>query len=319
MSEAVAPVDGWTGEGVTVGEVLSALDGLRRASSFGATRTSVVNLVVVAASGADADRAAHAISGLGGRHPGRTIVLVPGPVEGSRVNATVALLGGEVDGHSVWSEHVALTVCGPLWSHLDSLIEPLTLPDLPVVVWYVSALPAVADPLVGAADVLLVDSKELGDVGCFAGLAELARRHVVVDLSWSRLRPWRELLAAVYRGEAATHAEVSGKEGPRHLLAGWLSSRLALGRAVFTLADARHVSVRLTGPGVAYWVDREGDERLVRAGAAVENGPSFADVLPLPDESLPWSLAAALTHLERDRVWEQALRASLVFAAPAGS
>ena len=319
MSEEPRTVDGWTGEGVTVGQVLAALDELRRASSFGATRTSVVNLVVVASSAADAERSARAIAGLGGRHPGRTIVLVPGPVDGARVNAEVALLGGEVDGHSVWSEHVSLTVCGPLWSHLDSLIEPLTLPDLPVVVWYVSDLPGAADPLLGAADMVLVDSKELGDVRCFAGMAELARRHVVVDLSWSRLRPWREVLASVYLGAPVTHAEVSGKEGPRHLLAGWLSSRLGLGRAVFTLADARHVSLRLTGPGVAYWVTREGDERLVRAGASVENGPSFTEVLSLPDDSLPWSLAAALTHLERDRVWEQALRASLVFAAPAES
>lgn len=313
-----AVVDGWRGEGVTVGQVLSALEEVRRGSSFGATRTSVVNLVVVASSASDAERAGSAIAGLGGRHPGRTIVLVPGPVEGSRVNASVSLLGAEVDGHNVWSEHVSLTVCGPLHSHLDSLIEPLTLPDLPVVVWYVSSLPLVSDPLVASADVVLVDSKELGDVGCFPGLAELARRHVVVDLSWGRLRPWRELLASVYRGEA-THAEVRGKEGPRHLLAGWLSSRLGLARAVFTLGDARHVSLRLTGPGVSYSVARDGDERLVRAGATVEDGPSFTDVLPLPDESWPWSLAQALTHLERDRVWEQALRAALVFSAPSES
>jgi hypothetical protein len=39
--------------------------------------------------------------------------------------------------------------------------------------------------------------------------------------------------------------------------------------------------------------------------------------MPLPDESLPWSLADALTHLQRDRVWEHALRGALVFAAPA--
>ena len=304
--------DVWHGEGVTVGEVLSALEDLRRASVRRATRTSVVDLVVVAASSEDAARAGGAISGLDGRYPGRTIVLVPGPVDGRRVNASVALLESSVDGQDLWSEHIALTVCGPLWEHLDSLIEPLTLPDLPVVVWYVSALPAVGDPLVGAADVVLVDSKELGDMKAFPALAELARRHVVVDLSWSRLLPWRELLASVFPGGQASHAEVAGKDGPRHLLAGWLASRLGLARAAFELTPSKHVSIRVWVESEVVSVAREGDERLVRAAT-----PSCTDVLPLPDESLAWSLAMALTHLERDRVWEQALRASLMFAASA--
>lgn len=326
MADAVAVIDQWSGRHVGVGDVLEALDDVRRRCGLGATRTSVVNLVVVASSEADAASAMSAIEGLGARFPGRTLVVVPGPPPpsgGGLVDAAVRLVTSSVGGQDVWSEQVALTISGRLADHMDSLIEPFTLPDLPVVVWYVSALPAPGDPLPDTADVLLVDTKALGELTSFAGVAELARRHVVVDLSWSRLRPWRELLASLFEGAAftryvgsVTHVAVAGKDGPRRLLAGWLSSRLGLDRAAFSLTGARHVSLRLSAPGATFEVVREEGTRVVRAAAWIEDGPSHVDVMPLPDESLAWSLADALTHLERDRVWEQALRGALVFAAP---
>jgi hypothetical protein len=58
-------------------------------------------------------------------------------------------------------------------------------------------------------------------------------------------------------------------------------------------------------------VAREEGERLVRASATVGGGLSRAELLPLPDDSLVWSLAEALTHLGRDRVWQQALAAGV--------
>lgn len=322
MASAVEVLGEWRAEHVRVGEVLDALEGLRRGEQRTATRTSVLNLVVVAADAEDAGRAGDAMAGLGARHPARTLLLVPGPVDGARVNASVELLGAESDGQSLWSEQITLTACGPLADHLDSLIEPFTLPDLPTAVWYVSDLPSLADPLLGAADAVLVDTKELGDVRCFPHVAELARRHTVVDLSWARLRPWRELLANLFEGPdfrgwvyRVSHAAVSGKEGPRHLLAGWLATRLALPASALSLTDARHVGMRLSAEGGAFTVRRDEGERVVRAEASIDDGPSHADVLPLPDESLPWSLAEALTHLRRDRVFEHALRGALAFAA----
>ena len=318
----------WRGERVRVGEVLDALEGLRRGEQRTATRTSVVTLVVVAKDGDDAERAGQAMAGLGGRHPGRTLLLVPGPADGALVNASVELLGAEAEGHSVWSEQIALTACGELWAHLDSLIEPFTLPDLPLAVWYVSDLPARDDPLLHSADAVLVDTKELGDAMAFPEVAELARRHTVIDLSWARLRPWRELLAGLFEGEAyrpyldrITGVEVHGKEGPRHLLAGWLAARLpagpATGPAAVELHPARHVTIRLHADGGEFEVARDEGGRVVRARAELDRGPHHRDVLTLPDETLSWSLAEALTHMQRDRVFEQSLRAALSFATPA--
>jgi glucose-6-phosphate dehydrogenase assembly protein OpcA len=328
----------WQGEQVGVGDVLEALEGLRRGEARTATRTSVLTLIVVAADADDAARAGATVAALGARHPARTLLLFPAPAdtadtaEAARINADVQLLCAEVEGADVWSEQVTLTVPDRLHAHLASLIEPFTLPDLPVAVWYVSDLPALADPLLDTADAVLVDTKELGDtaaepereaanvIAAFPSVAELTRRHTVVDLSWTRLRPWRELLAGLFEGSAfrpfasqVEAAEVDGKEGPRHLLAGWLASRLHLAPDRFTLQPARHVTLRLKAGGAEFEVTRSEGERLVRARAEVEGGPHHRDVLPLPDESLPWSLADALTHLERDKVYEQALRAALAF------
>jgi glucose-6-phosphate dehydrogenase assembly protein OpcA len=318
----------WQGEQVAVGDVLEALDGLRRGEARAATRTSVLTLVVVSADADDAARSGATIAALGSRHPARTLLLVPATADAPKIDAAVQLVCAEVEGSNVWSEQVTLSVPPGLWQHLASLIEPFTLPDLPVVVWYVSDLPALSDPLLDAADAVLVDTKELGDLAAFPAVAELARRRTVVDLSWGRLRPWRELLAGLFEGRdyrrfagGVVAAEVDGKEGPRHLLAGWLSSRLALPASAFTLEAARHVTLRLRaeaeGHQAVFEVSRAEGERLVRAAAEVEGGPHHRDVLPLPDDSLPWSLADALTHLSRDRVYEQALRAALAFAVPA--
>ncbi|HZQ26338.1 MAG TPA: glucose-6-phosphate dehydrogenase assembly protein OpcA [Acidimicrobiales bacterium] len=323
----------WRGESVKMGDVLDAMEGLRRGEQRTATRTSVLSLVIVASDAADARRAAEAVRGLGGRHPARCVLVVTedsgSEAEPRLCDAEVELVSAQVDGRIVWWEEVTLTVTGAIAQHLDSLIEPLTLPDLPVVVWCAGVMPAPSDPLLRSADTVLVDSKQVGDVDAFPAIVELSRRHTVVDLSWARLEPWRELLAGLFEGRhfrpfvaGVHHVSVAGKEGPRHLLAGWLASRLKLSRNVFHLEDARHVSLllRASGPGgepnAEFAVERREGERIVRAWASVEGGPSHRDVLPLPDDSLPWSLADALTHLVYDRTYQQALGGALTFVVP---
>ena len=154
------------------------------------------------------------------------------------------------------------------------------------------------------------------------GLAHLIRRYSVIVLSWVRLRPWRELLAGLFDPAplppfvaGVSRAEVVGKPGPRHLLGGWLVSRLGLPREAVDLEDANHMALRLDavhgGAVGRFTVEREEDKRLLRGSARVEGGPCRDDHRALPDDSLPWSLAECLTHLERDRTYEEAQQAAL--------
>jgi glucose-6-phosphate dehydrogenase assembly protein OpcA len=327
VAAGVTTLSLWSDVAVKLGDVVAALDELRRPEPMPATRTSVLTLCIVGTDPSEVERAKAAIHELGGRHPARVLHLVLDPeAEGSSgvpgIDAEIRLLGGEAEGHELWFEDVELVVHGPATGHLDSLVEPLTLADLPVVAWSVDAVPDPGDPLLRAADVLLVDSRALGGLGCFTTLGLLARTHPIVDLSWVRLQPWRELLGGLFDGpdfrpfvDHVVRAEVTGRTGPRHLIGGWLLDRLGLDRPHLHLEEADHVSIRLhavlpDGRRGVFEVIR-GDERRVRARADVEGGPTSTAVVDLPEATPAWGLADALAHLERDPIYERALGRAL--------
>jgi glucose-6-phosphate dehydrogenase assembly protein OpcA len=318
VADAVATLASWSEERVRVGDVLAALDGLRHGvHGLGATRASVLTLVIVGRDRAAIDQAEAAIHELGGHHPARVLTLLVS--EGAvGLDAEVRLLGGSAEGQALWFEEIALGVGGGAADHLDSLIEPFTISDLPVVVWFVDDVPLPTDPLLSAADVLMVDARALGDVDCFPRLTQLVRRLPVVDLSWVRLRPWRELLGGLFEGAAfrpfldrVEHVEVRGKTGPRHLLGGWLADRLRLPSDGVHLSAAEHVSIRVVAGTAVFEVARRGDERVVHASATIEGGPSTAALVRLPLATPAWGLPDALTRLEHDPVYEHALRRAL--------
>lgn len=319
----------WSGAGVRVADVLEELESLRRPDVMPATRTSVLTLVLVARSREAAREAMAGVYELGGRHPARVLSVVAhedGDGEAG-IDAEVRLLGGEAEGHPLWFEDVELVVRGPAAQHLDSLIEPFTLADLPVVVWFADELPAPDDPLLRAADVALVDARSFGDTECFDVLGELARRVPVVDLSWHRLRPWRELLGSLFESpytkpflSRIVSARVAGRTGPRHVLAGWLIDCLELPLPEVHLDAATHVSMSLVGTSPdgrrgTFEVLRPTDERVVMARAAIEGGPTAETLVPLPPPTPGWGVAAALSHLDRDLVYERALRSAMAVAA----
>lgn len=321
MAEAIV-LDRWEGIDVRLGQVTDSLTRLRHTVARTASRVSVLTLVVTAVHDDDARRAMQALHALGTHHPARIILLRPEPLAaGAGVDARVALYAsGEAD-RPVTFDDVHLTVRGEAAHHLKSIIEPFTLPDLPLVLWYPGELPPVTEAMLSDADAVLVDSKETG--AAFPALAELLRRRTVVDLSWARLQPWRELVAGLFDGPAyrpfvtgITAVEVAGKPGPRRLIAGWLASRLRIPATQLHLREDRHVQITLhaalDGATATFSVVRGAGERFVRAGAHVDGGPSHEEVLSLPDDSLAWSLAQSLTHLSRDQVWERAVAAAIV-------
>jgi glucose-6-phosphate dehydrogenase assembly protein OpcA len=321
----VSVLGSWQADSVTVGQVEAALSDLRRHEERAAVRTSVLTLVIVVDRSEDAAGTLDIVRELGGRHPSRTLVLCVGGDENedSSLDANAAVLLVERGGRQVCVEEVTLEVRGRARLHLDSLVLPFSLPDLPVAVWLPEGLPSAGDPLLEAANRVIVDTRVVGDqAGALTKVASLTRRLPVTDLSWTRLRPWRELLATLFEGrryrpflDGVQHVEVLGHFGPRHLLAGWLMSRLDLPRARVHVAEAEHVAIKLVASDAGrtgrFEVERKGDERVIDAAVDIDGGPSYRQTLQFGADWPSRSLADALTRMGHDEVYEGALKTAL--------
>lgn len=325
MADSLA-VDTWEGQGVRLGEVAGALSDLRRRSaSRSPARTAVMTIAVVAESDEGFTSATGAIHALAERHPARVLLIRPEPDRAASLDARAALYSVGTREHPVAFEEVTLAVGGQAALHLDSVIDTFTLADLPVVTWYVDSAPSPSDSLLNVSGAVVLDSRDVGDPLVLRRMLEVSRRRPVIDLSWVRLEPVRDLLAGLFDApairpyaRAVTSAVVRGKPGPRHMLGGWLMAQLGLRTSQLTLIDARHVEITLeahldneTG---TFDVGRIEARRALWAGATVTTGPSPRQVLPLPDRGLTPCLAVALTRLEGDCVWERALSAAASLA-----
>jgi glucose-6-phosphate dehydrogenase assembly protein OpcA len=325
-TDNLAPIATWEDTQVSLEAVAQTVERLRAKGDRTASRTSVVNLVIVADDSESAERTAAAMRRLGARHPGRTILIRREPEGPARLDAKVALYEATAEGHQIWWEEISLGVSGPAAENLDSVVIPLVLLHLPVACWFPSDLPQPDDPLARACHYLLVDSRFAAPLGAPPGkekalrrLLELCGRHLVIDLSWKRLSPWRELLASFFDipslspwAKQVTSAHVAAQPGPRSLLAGWLVSRLGLEAGQLSLEDALHASIELRSGGdkAVFCVRRSADLKSVEATASVEGRVVATQEVELVEHALTWSLAQALSRLGRDRFYEEALEAA---------
>ena len=324
MADPVA-VDTWDATGVRLGDVINALAVLRhQAGERNTARTAVMTLIAVAPGDEQAYAATAALRSVAGHHPARIVILRPDPDQVAALDARTTLYAVQADGHQINFEEVILSVTGQAANHLDSLVEAFTLSDLPVVVWYVNSVPDPTDPLLSVASAVLLDSRDAG--GRLRTLLELARRRTVVDLSWIRLAPWRELLAGLFDPaecrawlDGVTGVEVQGKTGPRSLLGGWLTSQLALRPDQVALNDGKHVEVRVTcrhgSETATFDVQRGEQHRTVAAQATLPTGSTPRQTITLADDPLPTALATGLTRLRPDVTWEKALSSATNLSA----
>lgn len=338
MARAVTQLEAvhtWEEQGTTLGKVLAALPNLRKkaAGREAGTRAAVMTVVLVSKGDEEAEAAMSSVRSIGAHHPYRALMVRPDPDSTPAVDACARLWRAEAtsrQGHPVFCEEVHLRVGGQAASHLASIVGPLLLGDLPVVIWFPGQVPDSADPLLRLATAVVVDTRSATDPGALAhdyrALQELANHTPVVDLSWVRLQPWRELMAGLFEPEhnrrfieGVKRAAVSGKPGPRHILGGWLMAQLDLRARELELTDAKHVAMTLEasagGEEGSFTVRRDEGARAVRAEASFSNGLSQRQALPLPDDSLTSCLAAAVSDLRSDRVWERALAVAATLAA----
>ncbi|MFI1565672.1 glucose-6-phosphate dehydrogenase assembly protein OpcA [Streptomyces sp. NPDC020490] len=192
----------------------------------------VLTLVIVT----DEENAYDALKAAGDashEHPSRTLVVIkrvsrtPRDRTSSRLDAEV-----RVGADAGTGETVILRLYGEVVDHAQSVVLPLLLPDAPVVVWWpVNApLDPANDPLGALAQRRVTDT-----YAAEQPVSELAARADTytpgdTDLSWTRITPWRSMLAAALDQVTCEvkAVEVEGEEfNPScELLAMWLADRL---------------------------------------------------------------------------------------------
>jgi glucose-6-phosphate dehydrogenase assembly protein OpcA len=257
----------WAGHATSVAEIERELGRIWRlpqslasrgepAERMIAARTSVLNLVVVARTPELGEQAAATLTMGTGRHPSRTLILVPTDPDGPawlRADVKAYCMTPRADAPETCAEHVYVTAGGDAGRHLQAIVTPLLVHDLPVTVWWPGDPPfgtTLANALVGTADRLVVDGSRWSGDGLerLRALAALARPSLPIsDFALMRQARWREAVASVFdradlqpylqslRRIAVTYAAHGGPgtEAATNLVkpiyhVAWLASRLEL-------------------------------------------------------------------------------------------
>ncbi|MFI1795829.1 glucose-6-phosphate dehydrogenase assembly protein OpcA [Streptomyces sp. NPDC020379] len=168
-------------------------------------------------------------------HPSRKLVVIKRASRSPRDRAKARLDAEVRVGTSAGTgETVVLRLHGDVIDHAQSVVLPLLLPDAPVVVWWPVAAPAnpEKDPLGSLAQRRVTDAYAAEDP-----LTELGARaaHYApgdTDLAWTRITPWRSMLAAALDQQQVeiVSADVTGEgyNPSGELLAMWLADRLGV-------------------------------------------------------------------------------------------
>jgi hypothetical protein len=183
-------------------------DGDKLADRHVAARTSVMNLVVIARRPEIGERCAAVIQRLTGRHPSRTTILSTADPDGP------SWLDAQIQAYCVMpregaaatcAETIYLTCGGEAGRHLDAIVAPILIHDLPVTVWWPDEPPFGSQPandLFEMADRLVVDGSSWHGTGIeqlrrMAGLQDRLPL-AISDFALMRQSRWREAIASIF-------------------------------------------------------------------------------------------------------------------------
>src|SRR6478736_1127352 len=264
----------------------------------------VMTLIIVVDEG-EAEQAMLAARAASHEHPARVLGIIIGDARGAgQVNAQVGTGSG-------WTGETALIrLKGEVVKHPESVVLPLLLPDSPVAIWWPCDPPQdpAADPLGALAQRRITD----------AAAAQRGRSRAIhqqcsayakgnTDLAWTRLTPWRALLAAALDQHPLkiSGASVSSERAnpSADLLAAWLEDRLRV-------TVARHAS---DGPGITQVTldTKAGPIRIARPDGrlATFTTPGRPDrPIALKRRDVPELLAEELRRLDEDEVYAATAR-----------
>lgn len=268
----------------------------------------VMTLIVVVdeTDSADAMAAARAASR---EHPARVLGVILGSPRGrANIVAQVGIGQG-------WTGETALIrLRGAVVRHPESVVLPLLLPDSPVAVWWPTDHPPdpAQDPLGRLAQRRITDAALVsrGKIKALHGQCA-AYAPGNTDLAWTRITPWRALLAAALDqvpasvASAVSSASVTAERisPSADLLLAWLDDRLRVPVTRRTSAGPGITRVALetkTGPIVI----ARTDGRL-----ATFSSPGQPDrPVALKRRELPELLAEELRRLDEDNIYAATAR-----------
>jgi len=297
----------------------------------GVLRACSMTLLVLAEAGEDTQDLGETIAALMPEHPARTILVrLSGAGDRSlaeRVYSQCWMPFGQR--RQICCEQVEITVSDAALADLRSVILPLTVPDLPLILWCRSArlltMPEFRE-IAAMAGKVVFDSAPAPDTALILQRArDAAGRGVMLgDLSWTILTRWREMLSQVFenRKNAAHLARIASVEvewgGSRYVpalyLGAWIRDSLAAAGVntqlqISRAADTDLLRVRLTGQGIAVQLERENDRMVVTL-----NGCSQCTNLPHPTDYL--LMREELGIVRHDAVFEKTLASAAQLAHP---
>ncbi|AXI79924.1 glucose-6-phosphate dehydrogenase assembly protein OpcA [Peterkaempfera bronchialis] len=217
----------------TSSKIITALTDARH--SIGAAAIGMVLTLVIVTDEGSAYDALKAASEASREHPSRILAVIKRPGRSPRARAE-ARLDAEirVGSEAGTGEIVVLRLHGELANQPQSVVLPLLLPDAPVVVWWPENAPEspAEDPLGALAQRRITDALTAESPVEALGVRASSYTPGDTDLAWTRITPWRSMLAAALDQRRAwiTFAVVEGESyNPSvELLGMWLANRLKI-------------------------------------------------------------------------------------------
>lgn len=265
----------------------------------------VLTLVIIADEATQAD-AVRSAAEAAREHPCRILTAIPRPGRGpARLDAEITV--GGADGLGELAE---LRLRGALAHHVASVVLPLLVPDSPVVVWWPGTSPddVSTDPVGRLAQRRITDAAAATRPLRALDIRRSAYVAGDTDLAWTRITPWRALVASTldqpYGTVTGATVSVQRSNPSGQLLAAWLQ------RGLGVPVEVRHSR----GPGITgVRVDTDqGAITVSRADGRVARmvRPGFPDrEAPLQRRSVQGLIAEELRRLDPDEIYGETLQA----------
>ena len=278
---------------------------LRARKKAGSPAMGMVMTLVIVVDEDEAQDAMDSARAASQEHPARVLGVILGDARGHGV------VNAQVGTGSGWSGETALIrLNGEVVKHPDSVVLPLLLPDSPVAVWWPADAPQdpASDPLGSLAQRRITDSaavKRGKTKAIHHQCSTYAKGNT--DLAWTRLTPWRALLAAALdqHPEKVTAASVTAERisPSADLLVAWLNDRLRV--------DVARKNSK--GPGITEVVltTKSGDLSINRPDGKLASfiSPGQPDrPVALKRRSIPELLAEELRRLDEDDTYAATAR-----------